>query len=395
MNDNAPCFLFSFVADHHIDYVNDLMMEALGYEDHEILNTLRFEDLLSGGSRILYKTHFYPMLIIQKDIEEIFISLRSKTGEEIPVLINMSFIKKNGVDYVTGAGLKMSKRNDFEKRILDARRDAEKALQENELLIKTKAQLETSRTLLEDQLQNQSRINKEQIEFNKILAHDLQEPLRKISIFASRLEDFSDLKSQEEKSRHYLKRVLQISENSHALVKRLQVYHALDYKKLHYLTASFETILKDAIIKTGNLPLEIIYGEMEMNEVYGDIPKLTILFSELLKNSYQYRSSEKPTSIHISTSKVTENYHQALKGAYRYIEYICITFRDNSLGFQSYSGDDVFRPLQNSDNSYGKGLGLAFCKKIVELHKGRISIKPEKNGGSKFSILLPIEVPIN
>ncbi|CAM4409811.1 ATP-binding protein [Zobellia nedashkovskayae] len=370
-------------------------MEALGYEDHEILNTLRFEDLLSGGSRILYKTHFYPMLIIQKDIEEIFISLRSKTGEEIPVLINMSFIKKNGVDYVTGAGLKMSKRNDFEKRILDARRDAEKALQENELLIKTKAQLETSRTLLEDQLQNQSRINKEQIEFNKILAHDLQEPLRKISIFASRLEDFSDLKSQEEKSRHYLKRVLQISENSHALVKRLQVYHALDYKKLHYLTASFETILKDAIIKTGNLPLEIIYGEMEMNEVYGDIPKLTILFSELLKNSYQYRSPEKPSSIHISTSKVTENYHQALKGAYRYIEYIRITFKDNSLGFQNYSGDDIFRPLQSSDNSYGKGIGLAFCKKIVGLHKGRISIKPSTNGGSKFSILLPLEMPNN
>ncbi len=374
-------------------YVNELMLGALGYNDDEIINTLRFEDVLTGGSRILYKTHFSPKLIIDKDVAEIFLSFRSKSGVELPVLINLSLIKENGSEYVVGAAMRMSKRNNFEKGLLEAKRAAETALQENALLIRTKAELEHSRTVTEKQLRNLTRIHSEQIEFNKILAHDLQEPLRKIQIFASRLLDFLPLSVSGGKEHEYLKKVLQISERSHGLIKRLQIYHALNYKTLNYETCDFEKLIAEAIVKTGHISFKATYGEMEVHDVNGDSTYLILLFTELLKNSFEYRSPNLAPVVTISTSRVVENYYQSLKGAYRYMEFVRITYRDNSLGFKNYDGTDVFRPLQKSDSKFGKGMGLAFCKKIIELHKGRVSLVPMNDGGAEFVIHIPVEQP--
>lgn len=384
-----PCFIFTFPVDRPLVYINDFMIKKLGYDSSEVIAKLRYEDLLTRGSQIFYKTHFHPILMIEKRVEEVFLSFKSKKGKEYPVLMNLSLNVNEDVASITGVGLPIVKRNKYEKGILEAKRAAENALMENELLIQTKATLVKSRALLEHQVQKLEGINQEQIEFNKILTHDLQEPIRKIQIFASQLEDSSTLKDLNVKSRRCLQRIYEISAYGHRLLRRLQGYHALAYYKNDYLTANLETVVESALKKVDIEAIKPDYHQLNVHEIYGDIPQLTRLFSELLLNSYLYRSSDRPLSIKISSERIKNQYILTSLGDYEFLDFIRITIRDNAMGFPAYAEKVIFKPLQKLNNAHGKGLGLAYCKKIVELHNGSITMSPIKSGGSEFTILLP------
>lgn len=370
--------------------MSDRMAEQLGYESSEVMGKLRFEDLLSKGSRIFYKTHFHPILMAEKKVDEIVLSFHDKSDENLPVLLNLSLDESEKKPLVKVVGIPFEKRNKFEKGILEAKKAAEQALLENALLTETKEKLKKSQLMLEHQLQYLERMNHELQEFNKILAHDLQEPLRKIQTFSSRLKHLIQ-NSDTDHTLDYLDRISRISERNHEIIRRLQSYYSLDYRPLTYNMSG----LKDMILAARE-NIEIPFPEPEFNElkaveIYGDVPKLTLLWEELLLNSLQNQSTERPLQITISSKVVQENYYQALQGAYRYMGFSRISYRDNGIGFPEGSENRIFKPLQKFSNTHGSGLGLAFCKKIVELHNGRISMNRLKEGGTEFIIMLPSE----
>ncbi len=387
-NNNVPCYIFSVSSKGLVTELNHPMGEVLGYGPTEVVGKLRFEDLLTGGSRIFYKTHFIPILMLDGRIDEIFLSLKSRSGKELPVLLNMKLISKNGEQEIRGAGLQITKRSKFEKEIIQAKQAAEKALTENVLLNQLKSQLEESQTSLEMQVREQKRINEEQVSFNKILAHDLQEPLRKLQVFTSRLEEKGTQKIDFNPS-FYLDRIYNISKYAHKLLVRLQGYHSLEVYVNDYKTAGIVTVVNMAISRLGLQTIFPDFEKVQVKEIYGDIPKLTRLFEELIHNSYQFRSPEKPLSIVISTNSVKKNYYQSLDETFRFVDFVKIRFKDNSIGFPSDACTTIFKPLQKYHDKSGTGLGLAYCKKIIELHKGKIAMKPALGGGSEFIILLP------
>jgi len=49
----------------------------------------------------------------------------------------------------------------------------------------------------------------------------------------------------------------------------------------------------------------------------------------------------------------------------------------------------IFRPFYSTKPD-GTGLGLSFCRRVVEEHGGEIKVKSELNEGSTFSVILPI-----
>jgi len=72
--------------------------------------------------------------------------------------------------------------------------------------------------------------------------------------------------------------------------------------------------------------------------------------------------------------------------------YIQIQIRDNGMGIPAAELNKVFEPFyrgQNALQTRGHGLGLSICKKIVQLHKGHISVSSVLNKGTVFSVLLP------
>jgi PAS domain S-box-containing protein len=92
---NAPCGFLVFADDGSIIEANATLIDLLGYERGELLK-LHIEKIFSVAGRIFYQTHFFPLLKLKGKVEEIYLDLRSKTGESVPVLVNAARHEREG-----------------------------------------------------------------------------------------------------------------------------------------------------------------------------------------------------------------------------------------------------------------------------------------------------------
>jgi two-component system, chemotaxis family, sensor kinase Cph1 len=111
--------------------------------------------------------------------------------------------------------------------------------------------------------------------------------------------------------------------------------------------------------------------------VFNDDDHMVQLLQNLIGNSIKYRGENAP-SIHLSV--LFEN-NQWL---------FCV--RDNGQGFDSAKSDFIFEPFKRLHGRAvpGNGIGLATCKRIVEISKGRIWAESDgKDKGARFWFTLP------
>ena len=111
--------------------------------------------------------------------------------------------------------------------------------------------------------------------------------------------------------------------------------------------------------------------------VKGDEIRLEMLFKNLIENAIQYTDNKtKPIQISVNILKPNEKSKK-----------IKINIIDQGIGINEKDLPYIFEPFYRIDFSRSKktggfGLGLYICKKIVDLHKGQISIKSKKNMGT-------------
>lgn len=74
---------------------------------------------------------------------------------------------------------------------------------------------------------------------------------------------------------------------------------------------------------------------------------------------------------------------------------LIVKITDTGVGIADVNSESVFNRFYQVNNdinkSGGSGIGLAFCKEIIDLHQGTISLKSELNKGSEFTIKIPLE----
>lgn len=127
----APCGFLSFADDGTIVLTNDTLLRMLGYERDEVEGR-RFTTLLSTPGRIFYQTHFFPLLKLHGKADEIYLSLRSRHGDEVPVLVNAVRHERDGVAANDCVLLPMWQRSRYEDEILRAKKEAEAAAAAND-----------------------------------------------------------------------------------------------------------------------------------------------------------------------------------------------------------------------------------------------------------------------
>lgn len=238
------------------------------------------------------------------------------------------------------------------------------------------------------------KMNKELESFAFISSHDLQEPLRKIQTFASRIVE-KDKDALSEKGKYLFQRMQLSAERMQALINDL-----LSYSRTYNLEADFkktdlnvlfekvkqelseELIQKNAIIEK-NAPFVIRIIPFQFEQI----------FFNLLSNSIKFSRPEVPLRIKIAYEFVTDTNLKDI-GLKENTTYGHIVYSDNGIGFdQNYNVKifELFQRLHGQDEYPGTGLGLAIIKRIIEHHKGAIMAKGELGEGSTFDIYIPTE----
>lgn len=153
-------------------------------------------------------------------------------------------------------------------------------------------------------------------------------------------------------------------------------------EKVNLDNASLLDILNDAARKVQSLAklkhIEIYIGPVNVI-VNGDRQSLTEIFVILLDNAIKYSPENKKVII---TSESTDHT-------------VCIRVSDEGTGIDKKDLPHIFDRFYRADSSRtkqtinGYGLGLSIAKKIIEMHKGSISTKSQKNKGTEFTVQLP------
>jgi PAS domain S-box-containing protein len=221
--------------------------------------------------------------------------------------------------------------------------------------------------------------NKELENFALIASHDLQEPLRKITIFGDRV--LIGAANLDEKSRDYIQRMQKSTLRMSCFIEDLLHYSRITTasrpNEIVDIEDSARTVceqldhtikLNNAVINIGSLPkLEGIKSQFDQ------------LFSNLITNSLKFKRKDENPKINIFGEKDVTGHWK-------------IVIEDNGIGLDEKYLEKIFQPFQrlHGRSEYeGTGLGLSICKKIVDHHNGTITVKSKLGEGATFIIELP------
>lgn len=255
---------------------------------------------------------------------------------------------------------------------------------------------ELNRQLLEN-IARLETANKDLDLFAFMASHDLQAPLRKIRMFCDRLLAGSTANMNNE-SRLYLTRIQEVSRRMQELINDI-----LRFSKISAEGQSFEEVDLNLIVREAIAEVETIIREKRAEITVDPLPVLSAstvlmgpLFSNLISNALKYTKKNEIPRVRIRYDEGGAS--AGVDGREQEVRYGRIYIEDNGIGFdQKYAEQifDMFRRLHSNAEYEGTGIGLALCKKIVEMHRGYISAIGRPGEGAVFIVSLPLQTPGN
>ena len=215
--------------------------------------------------------------------------------------------------------------------------------------------------------------SKEMEQFAYIASHDLREPLLTIKNYAELFADEYEGKLDKQ-SEEYLYRISRASNRMDELIKGLLDYSRLSkVKELQLVDCNkiLIQVLADLDSLISNSSAKVYVEPLPELKVYP--LELKQLFQNLLSNAIKFSREGVTPEIHISAEKKN--------GLWTF------SFTDNGIGIDDADKEKIFGLFQrvHNRNQYaGSGIGLAYCKKIVELHHGNVWIDSVVGQGSSF-----------
>ncbi len=234
--------------------------------------------------------------------------------------------------------------------------------------------------------------NNELESFNYISSHDLQEPLRKIQVFASRLIA-DESKNITTKGNDYIFRMQEAASRMQALISDLLAYSRTTSSERKFEIIDLNTVI-ESVKKDFADALNAKKAIIEVAEMR-DVRVIPFQFRQLLDNiignALKFTKPGLPPHIIIKSSIIKGNVVNSPK-LLSEKEYCHITITDNGLGFEPQYKDQIFelfKRLHDKDKISGTGIGLSIVKKIVDNHNGLITATSELNKGATFDIYIP------
>ncbi len=222
--------------------------------------------------------------------------------------------------------------------------------------------------------------NKEMEQFTFIASHDLLEPLQTVSSFVELLEEeYHD--QLDENAEKYINFISASTRRMMELVKGLLFYSRLGKaRKLEHVDCNelVKNVIDDLGLMIAESKAEIKVGKLPTLNAYP--VELTQLFQNLIINAIKFRKADMPLEINISAKKKYDKWTFAVT--------------DNGIGIEDKNREKIFVIFQRLHDRHeynGTGIGLAYCKKIAELHNGSIWVESTYGKGSTFYFTIDME----
>ena len=229
--------------------------------------------------------------------------------------------------------------------------------------------------------------------FTRITSHDMQEPLRKIELFISLIED-REKQNLSANALRYFDKIKDSVGRMRRLFLSILNFYLTDQVRHKIETVDLNEVLQDTLVslKVYIRDTNAVIHSKSLPEVSGIRQQLVQLFENIISNSLKFKKENVIPEITISCSRCF-GYDINSRELKKEEEYHRIDFRDNGIGFdQKYVEKifEIFQRLHVSNESYAVGIGLAICRKIAQNHNGTLTAESAIDQGSLFSFYIPV-----
>ncbi len=293
--------------------------------------------------------------------------------------------------FIHGAAFDVSELKQAEEALTRAHRELEARVQQRTAeLAKANSELQleiAERKRAESQLARQAeelaRSNADLEQFAYSASHDLQEPLRNMSIYSEWLRRRYQGKLDTDADQF----IKMLNEGAQRMI--MMVRDLLAYTEAAKATeAVHEQVDSDVVLAKSLENLQATIRENQATITHDPLPCVTIrethlqqVLQNLISNAIKYRSDE-PPRVHVSAT-ISDHYCQ-------------FSVKDSGIGIEPEYHEQVFgifKRLHGREKYAGSGIGLALCKRIVERYGGRIWVESEVNRGATFFFTVPAVQP--
>ena len=376
LTNSLPLIIFSLDLEGQLLYTNEWLIKYSG-ESIESLNKSRWKSFV-------HEDDYHTFLVL----------LENKIGNgEIAIRMQARLLEKVKGEYLWHQ-LSLTPYKDDNGNLqywtgfivdIHAQKIVEETLKDNRELKQIQIQLKESQQTQERYIEELNRSNQELQQFAFIASHDLQEPLRKLVYYSDYLiNQYSS--SINENGIECLTKMQNSANRMRMLIKDILVFSQIDKERI-----SLSDVDLNSIADHARQDFELVIEEKKAVLIIGDLPVIRAdermmmqLFENIISNSLKYSKKNSSPEIHIKS--LIKN------------DCVELSFKDNGLGFDEKYLTQMFTHFQRLHNYIefeGTGLGLAICRKIAEMHNGKIWAESKEGEGATFYVSLPTYSNLN
>ena len=232
----------------------------------------------------------------------------------------------------------------------------------------------------------------EYMDFVDLAAHELDAPLRKLTILTERLSTRLEAVTQDKEIQPYLERMQHCISDMRDLIDELSVLGRVVSDSQQHTACNIAAIINHVlqVLVTPEIRKPAV-TILALPILEGNKEQFTRLFQHLLGNAIKFSKTDTPAEINIQSSVLNNDEKDYFRLQHEK-KYHKIEIIDKGIGFKNEDAEKIFRPfvrLHGKSKFPGSGIGLAICKKIMDNHGGIIYAESNEHEGSRFILILP------
>lgn len=372
----APCGFFAIDDDRRIVAVNDKAQSLLGYGLDELVGK-NVSMVLPPAVRILFQTAVYPVVAEGRPVEELYTLLRSRSGEDVPVLMSAARRREGEEHQTQFVFLAVKRRSLFERHL--------------EHLEALRREVQTPPEGRSASPSTDGEIAERMWTLGLLLAgimHEVRNPLTyvqgNLQLLSADLESPDPATFDWESARESVREASEGADRILELVRAVgTVSHVEPSRPLPVDVARVvETAARLVRYRLSRVAKLEVDGPKPGEVVLADEPRLVQVLMNLLVNAGQALEASRPAEPLIVVRHRTEG------------DLALIDVSDNGPGISETLRERVFQPFYTTKPlGEGTGLGLALSRQIIASFNGSLELAPSKGSGATFRICLPLAAP--